>query len=224
MNIIFLEKLSDFPSKIEGDDEGLIAAYGSLEPDWLLTAYTKGLFPWYNAGEAIQWWCPNPRMVLPTNEFKTSKSFRNILNRGIFEIGFNTNFKNVLEHCSNVPRQGQQGTWLSTEMKEAYLTMHQLGWAHSVEVYQNNQLVGGLYGLAINNCFFGESMFSLVSNASKFALYNLCNHLHNLNVPLIDCQVYTEHLASLGAVEVYREDFISFLQQTKGWNKINIGG
>jgi leucyl/phenylalanyl-tRNA--protein transferase len=150
-------------------------------------------------------------MVLFPDNFKVSKSFRNILNRNTFQVSYNTAFSEVIKACALVPRLGQEGEWLTQDMQDAYIQMHELGWAHSVEVWQNNELVGGLYGIGFKGIFFGESMFSKVSNASKVALHNLCLRSHPLELKLIDCQVYTDHLASLGAEEIDRSIFKTYL-------------
>lgn len=211
MGIPYLNSIENFPDTSVADEDGLLAFGGDLSEEWLLTAYKKGIFPWYNHGDPILWWSPNPRMVMPTNGFKISKSFRNVINQKKYQIRFNTDFDSVIDECGKVPRIGQDGTWITEEIREAYCSMHRLGWAHSVEVWDNDSLVGGLYGLAIGNVFFGESMFSKASNTSKLALYYLCENLKNLDFEIIDCQIYTDHLASLGAMSMDRSDFTAYL-------------
>lgn len=211
MTIPFLKSINDFPLASSAEDDGLLAFGGDLSEEWLLAAYQRGIFPWYNEGDPILWWSPNPRMVLPTNGFKVSKSFRNVLNQKKYQIKFNSDFDSVIDECGSVARNGQDGTWITEEMREAYCSMHKLGWAHSVEVWDENVLLGGLYGLAVGKVFYGESMFSKASNTSKLALYYLCEKLKELNVEIIDCQIYTDHLASLGAITMNRDDFTSYL-------------
>lgn len=222
MPIQWLEHIKDFPDPNLADNEGLVAVGGELSPEWLLQAYSIGLFPWFNEDDPILWWSPNPRMILYPNKFKVSKSFRNTLNQNKLTVTFNKCFKDVIENCGTVERNGQAGTWLTKDMKEAYNTMHELGWAHSVEVWLANELVGGLYGLAIGKVFFGESMFSKVSNASKVGLYSLCETLKNLEFEFIDCQVYTSHLESLGAQELARKDFLNLLETQSSYTKLKI--
>ena len=212
MSIVWLEHIKDFPDPNLGDNEGLLAIGGELTPEWLLKAYRMGIFPWFNAGDPIMWWSPNPRMILYPKEFKVSKSFRNILNKKKHVVTFNRNFQEVIQYCGEIKRMGQEGTWLTSEMKSAYLTLHKMGWAHSIEVWNESELVGGLYGLAMGKLFFGESMFSKESNASKIALYSLSQLLITKGFEFIDCQIYTSHLESLGAKEVERTEFIKLVQ------------
>jgi len=212
LSIVWLEHIKDFPDPNLGDNEGLLAIGGELTPEWLLKAYRMGIFPWFNAGDPIMWWSPNPRMILYPKEFKVSKSFRNILNKKKHVVTFNRNFQEVIQYCGEIKRMGQEGTWLTSEMKSAYLTLHKMGWAHSIEVWNESELVGGLYGLAMGKLFFGESMFSKESNASKIALYSLSQLLITKGFEFIDCQIYTSHLESLGAKEVERTEFIKLVQ------------
>lgn len=208
----YLSKALFFPPVSHADNDGIIAIGGDLIPERLQLAYRKGIFPWFNEGEPIIWWSPNPRMVLFLDELIVSKSMRNILNRNIFTITFNQNFREVISNCRQVKRDGQTGTWITNEMIEAYCKLNELGMAKSVEVWQNGQLVGGLYGIDLGHIFCGESMFSLVSNASKVAFIALVNQLKKDNYRLLDCQVYNEHLESLGCKEIKREDFMTILK------------
>ena len=185
-----------FPPVYEASSEGILAVSGDLSPERLLLAYKSGIFPWFNPGEPILWWAPKSRMVLYFDELVVSKSMRNILNRNTFRVTFNQNFSEVISNCSTIKREGQQGTWISQEMREAYCKLNEMGIAKSVEVWQNNELVGGLYGIDLGVVFCGESMFSKVTNASKVAFITLSNRLKNENYKLLDCQVYNEHLES----------------------------
>lgn len=205
-----LTKKIEFPSVETANQYGMIAIGGDLSPERLLLAYKSGIFPWYTDSEPIIWYSPNPRMVLFTDRLKVSKSMRQLLKKEVFKVTFNKAFKEVIYNCKTVNRtaQGETGTWITSEMKDAYIKLHELGIAKSVEVWQNETLVGGLYGLEINDIFCGESMFSKVSNASKVAFISLVN---NSTYKLIDCQVYNDHLASLGAQEIPRNEFLKIL-------------
>jgi leucyl/phenylalanyl-tRNA--protein transferase len=200
-----------FPAVETASPEGILAFGGDLSPERLLLAYQCGIFPWFEASEPILWWSPNPRMVLFLDELKVSKSMRNILNRSLFKVTFNQDFRAVISNCQQVKRDGQNGTWITNEMIEAYCKMHELGVAKSVEVWKDDKLVGGLYGIDLGHVFCGESMFSLVSNASKVAFISLVNQLKQDNYKLLDCQVYNEHLESLGCREIPREQFVRVL-------------
>ena len=207
--IPWLERHTPFPS-VElalRHPNGLLAAGADLSIDRLLSAYRHGIFPWFSEGDPLLWWSPDPRMVLPTDELKVSRSLaKSIRNRG-FEVRVDTAFAAVLEGCAG-PRRDQPGTWLGPEMREAYLRLHQLGYAHSFETWRDGSLQGGLYGMAIGRMFFGESMFSRSTDASKVALAALVGELRMRGFPLIDCQMNTSHLASLGAHEIRRADFL----------------
>lgn len=202
-----------FPESDQADEEGLIAIGGDLKPERLLLAYKSGIFPWYNENEPICWWSPNPRFVLFPEQLKISKSMRTILQNGVFRFTTNRSFTDVITHCKTITRKNQEGTWINNEMIQAYTTLHQLGYAQSAETWLNGELVGGLYGVHIGNVFFGESMFSKKSNASKFAFINFVNQLQQEGVKLIDCQIYTPHLESLGAAMIERGNFIQLLKQ-----------
>lgn len=202
-----------FPPVSEADEEGILAVGGDLSPERLKLAYEGGIFPWFNPGESILWWAPDPRMVLFLDELVISKSMRNILNRKQFTITFNKSFKDVILNCQQIPREDQFGTWISDEIVESYYQLHLQGIAKSVEVWQDEVLVGGLYGIDLGHVFCGESMFSKVSNASKVAFIALVETLRKENYKLLDCQVYNPHLDSLGCREIDREEFMSILKR-----------
>lgn len=204
-----------FPPLETADVNGLLAIGGDLSPERLMCAYRSGIFPWYNEGEPIIWYCPPERMVLFPDDLKVSKSMEKVLKNPSFRISFNEHFKEVIHHCKSIDRPGQKGTWITREMQKAYIELHELGFAKSVEVWQDDRLVGGLYGIDLGHIFTGESMFSLVSNASKVAFIYLNTFLKERNYLLLDCQVYNEHLASLGAVEIPRETYIRYLNLQK---------
>jgi len=203
-----------FPNPKHASDYGLLAYGGDLNPNRILSAYRKGIFPWYSKDDPILWWSPNPRLVLFPHEFKTSKSFHKILKNGGFEVHFDKDFKSVIEHCANIYRENQQGTWIIEEMQEAYIELHHRGFAHSIETYLDGKLVGGLYGVDMGSGFYGESMFSLVNNASKVALRALSDVLAKKGYDFIDCQVETSHLLSLGAKLIDREIFLSLVEES----------
>jgi leucyl/phenylalanyl-tRNA---protein transferase len=208
-----------FPHPEEADENGIVAFGGDLSPSRLMLAYRSGIFPWYSAGDPILWWSPNPRLVLNLDDFKLRKSLRKKLKH--FQIRFNTAFSEVIRSCALTPRPGQEGTWLLPEMVEAYEALHAMGYAHSVEAWQGETLVGGLYGIEVGGMFCGESMFSHVSDASKAALAALVEHLKARGFEMIDAQVPTEHLKSLGAIEVERDFFLQRLYALR--NKSAIG-
>lgn len=195
-----------------GEPNGLLAAGADLSPQRLLDAYSRGIFPWFNAGEPILWWSPNPRMVLFPAEFKPSRSLRKRLRRRDYAVKIDTAFKEVMLACA-APRPKQQGTWITPQMVDAYVRLHALGHAHSVETWIDGELVGGLYGVTIGRVFFGESMFTRVTDASKIAFAHLVAKLRDWGYGLIDCQMSTRHLASLGAREIPRSEFTALLAQ-----------
>jgi leucyl/phenylalanyl-tRNA--protein transferase len=211
--LYFLSKDLFFPPVQEASSEGILAFGGDLSTERLLLAYRNGIFPWFEEDQPILWWSPNPRMVLFLDELIVSKSMRTILNRNTFQVTFNQNFRAVISHCQKIKRDGQNGTWITNEMIEAYCKLNELGIAKSVEVWQNDQLAGGLYGIDLGHIFCGESMFSIVSNASKVAFIALVKQLEESNYKLLDCQVYNEHLESLGCREIDRIDFMEILKQ-----------
>lgn len=198
-----------FPDPSLAEEDGLLAIGGDLSIPRLLHAYQLGIFPWYSEETPILWYSPHDRFVLSPYKVKLSKSMRQVLKSGRFEITFDKAFEEVIKQCAQVSRKGQPGTWLTIEMQAAYTELHKLGHAHSVETWENGELVGGLYGVEVNNVFCGESMFSKASNASKAALIWLCR---NKNYQLIDCQVQTEHLESMGAEFISREEYMRFLK------------
>ncbi|MCH4829498.1 leucyl/phenylalanyl-tRNA--protein transferase [Flavobacterium covae] len=209
----FITKELYFPPIEETSKEGVLAVGGDLSPERLLLAYKNGIFPWFDDNDPILWWCPPQRMVLFPNEFKPSKSMRNVINKGIFKITFNTCFRDVMINCQQIYRPDQYGTWITDEMIDSYTYLHEIGKAMSVEVWLGKELVGGLYGVDMNPIFCGESMFSHVSNASKVAFIALVDYLKDNKYKLLDCQIYNDHLASLGCYEIPREDFITLLKE-----------
>lgn len=202
-----------FPPVNLSNKDGLLAIGGDLSAERLLLAYKSGIFPWYNQGEPIIWYSPNPRMVLFPKNLKISKSMKQIIRKNEFSVTFNENFSEVILNCKNSYREGQGGTWITDEMQQAYINLHQLGVAKSVEVWKEDELVGGLYGIDLGHVFCGESMFSEVSNGSKLAFIYLVQKLQKENYKLIDCQVYNEHLESLGAEEISRDEFLTYLKK-----------
>ncbi len=211
--IPWLEKHTPFPpvERALAQPNGLLAAGADLSPPRLLDAYRRGIFPWYSDGEPILWWSPDPRMVLFTDELKVSRSLaKSVRNKG-FEVRFDTAFAAVVDACA-APRGRQGGTWITGEMRAAYLRLHRLGHAHSAETWRDDELRGGLYGVSIGRMFFGESMFARATDASKVALVALVAHLRERGCPLIDCQMDTRHLASLGARTIRRAEFLQRLE------------
>jgi leucyl/phenylalanyl-tRNA--protein transferase len=210
--MFLLSKELFFPPVSYANEDGLLAIGGDLSVERLALAYKSGIFPWFNEGEPIIWYSPNPRMVLFPKDLKISKSMRQVIRKGTFKVTFNQNFSAVIANCKNVYRPDQGGTWITNKMQQAYIDLHKKGIAKSVEVWLNNELVGGLYGIDLGTVFCGESMFSTVSNASKVAFIYLVQKLEKEHYKLIDCQVYNNHLASLGANEISRDAFLSYLE------------
>jgi leucyl/phenylalanyl-tRNA--protein transferase len=202
-----------FPPVSEASEDGLLAVGGDLSVERLVEAYNSGIFPWYEDGQPILWWSPDPRMVLFVEKFKVSKSLKKSIQKKIFSVTFNQNFAEVINHCAQLKRDGQRGTWITQEMKDGYFQLHKKGHAVSFEVWQDEELVGGGYGIQLpeKKVFCGESMFSLVSNASKVGFYHLVEKYKAEAYTLIDCQVYTQHLERLGAKEIPREKFLNYL-------------
>lgn len=209
----FLTEKISFPDTSLATEDGLLAIGGDLSAERLLLAYNSGIFPWYEEGQPILWWSPNPRMVLFPEKFKVSKSLKKTLRENKFKITFNQDFSQVIKYCANVPRGGQSGTWITQEMKDAYINLNTKGIAKSVEVWLNDKLVGGLYGIDLpkKRIFCGESMFSLVSDASKIAFYRLVQATMQMDYKCIDCQLHNTHLESLGAEEIDRKTFLRLL-------------
>jgi leucyl/phenylalanyl-tRNA--protein transferase len=195
------------------EPNGLIAIGGDLSSERLLSAYRSGIFPWFSEGEPVLWWSPSPRMVLFPQDFKISKSLAKRLKKNDYEIRFNTHFRQVMEACAETNRPDQDGTWITSEIIDAYCELHQRGFAYSAETWINNTLVGGLYGVLINHMFFGESMFHHVTDASKIALAHMVQFLKDKGIGMIDCQMNTRHLASLGAQEIDRTAFMIHLKR-----------
>lgn len=223
---MFIKSLNNysysFPNPRFASDEGLLAYGGDLSVPRLLSAYTKGIFPWYNADDPILWWSPNPRMVMFLDDFKVSKSLSKTIQKNIFDIKFDYDFKAVVTNCAKVKRNYTDHTWIQDEIIEAYYELHLQGYAHSFESYFEGELVGGGYGVVIGNIFCGESMFSLKTDASKVALYHLVQKLKKQNFKLIDCQVPNDHLKSLGAKEVSRSKFLDMLKEaTQNYTEFN---
>jgi len=210
----FLDPSSlEFPHPSLASEEGILAIGGDLSTKRLIAAYQKGIFPWFCEGEPILWYSPSWRMVLAPRHFTPSKSLRQTIRKGSFTVTFNQKFKEVIYNCKSIDRQDGLGTWITNDMEQAYIELHKLGIAKSVEVWQNETLVGGLYGVDLGNVFCGESMFSKVSNASKIAFAWLNDYLLKNNYDLLDCQVHNEHLESLGAYEIPRQEYLDLLQK-----------
>ena len=204
-----------FPNPQEADKDGLLAIGGDLSVKRLMLAYRAGIFPWFEDYQPILWWSPDPRMVLFLDDFKVSKSLEKIIHKNKFTITYNACFSEVIRNCSQIKREGQQGTWITNQMQESYLQLHKIGLATSVEIWLDDELVGGLYGIDLigKKVFCGESMFSKVSDASKVGFYYLVAQLKAKNYQLIDCQMYTAHLERLGAKEIPRNEFLKYLNQ-----------
>lgn len=209
------ENSNSFPHPELATPEGVLAVGGDLSPNRLLTAYANGIFPWYNAGEPIQWWSPDPRFVLYPDELKVSKSMKPYFNQNKFTVTFDQRFPEVIGQCQGKRGKNRKGTWITDEMADAYKLLHIYGYAHSVEVWQGEKLAGGLYGISLGKCFFGESMFTEVSNASKFGFISLVKKLREYGFRLIDCQQQTRHLASMGARAIPRHEFLDFLAENQ---------
>ena len=211
IQIPYLQYELSFPPVDSATDDGLLAYGGDLSPERLLLAYKSGIFPWYNAGEPILWWAPDPRFVLFLDEFILRKSLKKRMKH--FEIRYDTAFTEVMRECGSIKREGQEGTWIIPELIEAFSVLHDMGYAHSIEAWQDGKLVGGLYGVMIGKMFFGESMFAKVSDASKVAFATLVGRLKNEDCKMIDCQIPSPHLRSLGAREISRKEFMQHLQE-----------
>lgn len=217
MPVFWLDEESlDFPAPELATPEGIIAVGGDLSAERLLRAYSEGIFPWFNEGDPILWWSPDPRFVLFPSELVVSRSMRPYFNQKKFQVSFDRDFEGVMRNCQQSNRNGQSGdTWITEDMIRAYVQVHRLGYAHSVEVWQEDELVGGLYGISLGKIFFGESMFAKVSNASKFGFITLVQNLREKGFVLIDCQQQTQHLGSLGARPISRKSFLQYLEENK---------
>lgn len=213
--MVYLSNELWFPPLEVATQDGLLAVGGDLSIERLLLAYNSGIFPWFSKGEPLLWWSPDPRMVLFPKKLKVSKSLRKILQKNEFKITFNTAFSEVIKNCSCIEREGQADTWITNEMVDVYEKLHELGHALSVEVWKDDKLVGGLYGIDLTKrkVFCGESMFSKETNASKVAFCHLVEKLKDKNYTIIDCQVHTAHLESLGAEEIPRTEFLNYLKE-----------
>lgn len=202
-----------FPKPEKADRQGLLAVGGDLSPQRLLAAYYSGIFPWFDDSQPILWWSPDPRFVLFPGKLHISKSMRQLFHKEAFKVTYNQQFPQVIKACAEMPRSGQSGTWITSDMITAYTELHEMGYAKSVEVWKENTLIGGLYGVYLKDkkIFCGESMFSKISNASKYGFISLVQKLRQEGIKLIDCQVYTKHLESLGAQEIPRANFLAYL-------------
>jgi leucyl/phenylalanyl-tRNA--protein transferase len=212
MAIAVLHSSPSFPPANQAQEDGLIAIGGKLTPEWLIAAYERGIFPWFSSGDPLLWWCPDPRLVLFPEELKVSKSLERVIKKEEFNVVFDQCFSEVIAQCALVPRPGQDGTWITSEIISAYTKLFNRGIAHSVAVYNSSgELVGGLYGVNLGSVFFGESMFALESNASKVGFVTLVRWLQRKGCSFIDCQITTNHLVSLGAREITRNEFLDRL-------------
>jgi len=200
-----------FPSPYLASKEGLLAIGGDLSPNRLLLAYGNGIFPWYSEGEPVLWWSPDPRLVLYPAELKVSRSLKKVLKQDVFEVTMDRAFEEVIAECAQVRLENHEGTWIVDDMIQAYCRLHESGFAHSVETWKDNRLAGGLYGVSLGKCFFGESMFTRITNASKVALVALVEHLEQLDFAFIDCQISTAHLTRFGAREISRAHYLAEL-------------
>jgi leucyl/phenylalanyl-tRNA--protein transferase len=216
MPVFTLSDRLSFPPPRLAIQEGLLAVGGDLSVERLLLAYRSGIFPWYSKDEPILWWSPDPRLVLYPSELRISKSLQKVIKRRVFQITVNKAFDAVIQGCADIKRSYGEGTWITDEMKSAYCQLHRYGYAHSVEAWQDDELAGGLYGVALGHAFFGESMFSRVSNASKVAFVTFVEKLKELKFDLIDCQVKTDHLIRFGAREIPRKKFLEQLEKAIG--------
>jgi leucyl/phenylalanyl-tRNA--protein transferase len=203
-----------FPPPEYAEPEGLLAIGGDLSSERLIEAYSHGIFPWSDEADPILWWSPDPRMVIRPQEFRPSKSLSKVIKKGKFRVTLDTAFEQVIRECAKLPRKGQAGTWITRDMVKAYIQLHKEGYGHSVECWVGDALVGGLYGLSIGSMFFGESMFSKETDASKVAFFSLCQILADWEFDWVDCQLHNEHLESLGAYTISREEYLEQLQSS----------
>lgn len=214
MPVFLLNNRIEFPPPRLASEMGLLALGGDLSRKRLLLAYRMGIFPWFSEREPIMWWSPDPRLVLYPEEIKVSKSLQKIMKKEIFRITIDSAFDQVINACAEIRRKNNEGTWIVNDMIEAYCRLHESGFAHSVEAWRHDKLVGGLYGVSLGGCFFGESMFTRISNASKVAFVKLVEHLKTLSFDLIDCQLTTTHLKQFGAREIPRSQFLAQLEKS----------
>jgi len=214
MPVFLLDDSLAFPHPRFAEPDGLLAVGGDLRPERLILAYENAIFPWYSEGSPILWFSPNPRFILIPDEFKVSRSLKKIIRSDIYQVRFDTCFDQVIEECARIKRKDQRGTWITGDMIKAYIRLHEEGYAHSVETYHEERLVGGLYGISLGGAFFGESMFHLMSNASKVALFFLVERLKSWGFDFIDSQVPTEHMKRLGAKAIERELYWTMLKSS----------
>lgn len=212
MTVYLLPEEPVFPDAREAEPDGLIAIGGDLNPERLLQAYSGGIFPWFIEAGEVYWFSPDPRLIMYPNQFRISDSMKRTIRTGRFEVKFDTAFEAVINRCAEAPRPGQEGTWINADFINAYISLYKHGFAHSVEVYQNQALVGGLYGVSLGTAFFGESMFHRVKDASKVAFHALTERCKSYNFNFIDCQVESQHLISLGASLTARNDYLKMLE------------
>ena len=211
MPVYLLSQALTFPSPEDADEDGLLAIGGDLSLERLVLAYSMGVFPWYSENDPIMWWSPDPRMVIEPETFKPSRSLKKLQAKGHYRISMDEAFEAVIQNCSHISRREQDGTWITNEMTKAYVSLHHYGVAHSIECWDDDKLVGGLYGLSFGDCFFGESMFSKQSNVSKLAFWALMDYTQAVGITFVDCQLHNEHLESLGASAIPRSDFLQRL-------------
>jgi len=212
MTVFSIPEENIFPRPELAEADGLLGVGGDLSPERLINAYANGIFPWYSDDQPILWWSPDPRLVLFPKDFKRNKSLKKVVEKGEFNVQFDNDFETVIRNCAQIKREDQDSSWITEEMVQAYIKLHELGYAHSVETYFDNKLVGGLYGVSIGKAFFGESMFHNKTDASKVALWHLVDRLLDWNFDFIDAQQETNHLKSLGAVVIKREKFLNLLE------------
>jgi leucyl/phenylalanyl-tRNA---protein transferase len=214
MPVFLLSDSLLFPSPGLARNDGLLAIGGDLDEERLLLAYRTGIFPWFSAGDPILWWSPDPRLVLFPREIKVPKRLKRVIKQGMFQVTMDEAFEQVIRSCAQVRRKDDQGTWIVSDMIDAYRRLHASGYAHSVEAWRDGKLAGGLYGVSLGRCFFGESMFTDVDNASKIAFVRLVDHLNSLSFDMIDCQVRTDHLVRFGAKMISRRFFLGLLKRS----------
>ena len=213
MPVYRLDRRPLFPPPQQADEDGLLAVGGDLSVPRLLEAYRNGIFPWFEPGEELLWWCPDPRLILEPDQVNVSRSLRATIRKGTYQVRFDTAFRRVIHACAATPRVHEHGTWISSDIERSYSALHELGFAHSMESWAGDELVGGLYGVCMGRAFFGESMFALRPDASKVALVALCEACRRYGITMIDCQIASAHLVSLGAREISRAEFLARLKE-----------